>query len=159
MRGSAEGDFSLWLSFSRSQGPAGSVTNGAGDYAGGDGRFGLRQTGSNRWVFGRDPLMQYYKELMDQPERLVAVFDSLKPSYTPQGKIDGYRLNVEGEGEFFKAAGLREKDIVRSVNSLPMTSRRRAENFIKQFVTDNASAFVLEVERDGSVKKLIYEMR
>lgn len=152
------GEHSLWLSFTRGSGGA-AETNSQDAASGLAGRFGVRQVGTNRWVFSREPLMQYYKELMDQPERLVRVFDSLKPMYTAQGKIDGYRLNVEGEGDFFEAVGLKENDSVRSVNSLPMTSRQRAEFFIRQFVANRANAFVIEVERDGSRQKVVYEMR
>jgi type II secretory pathway component PulC len=122
-------------------------------------RFGIQQIAQSRWNFDRQALMSYYKELMDAPERLVKVFDSLKPLYDDDNKITGYWLGVEGESEFFDAAGLQEGDVVRAVNSMPMTNRRRAEHFIEDFVKEDASVFVLDVERGNARQKLIYEVR
>jgi len=122
-------------------------------------RFGIQQIAQNRWNFDRQAVMAYYKELMDAPERLVKVFDSLKPLYNADNKITGYWLGVEGESEFFDAAGLQEGDVVRAVNSMPMTNRRRAEHFIEDFVKEDASVFVLDVERNNGKQKMIYEVR
>jgi type II secretory pathway component PulC len=152
------GESSLWLTF-KSADSTGTNQVAAGATNAGFNRYGTKQIGPARWVFRRDPLLKYYAELMDQPERLVKVFDSLKPVYTPANRIEGYRLDVEGEGEFFEAVGLRQSDVVRTVNSLPMTSRNRAEFFIKQFVADRANAFVIEVERGQKREKLVYEVR
>ena len=106
-----------------------------------------------------DKLVEYYKELMDEPDRLVKVFDSLKPLYDGQRRITGYVLGVEGEKEFFDAVGLKEGDIVRSVNSMKMTSQSRAEYFIGEFIKGRLGALVLDVERGGEPKKLIYLIR
>lgn len=155
------GDSELWLSFIRSgqgaheSGDKSSDSDSPARYP-----YGIRQIGENRWIFDRGRVMDYYRELMDEPERLVKVFDSLKPVYTAGGRsISGYVLGVEGEREFFNAAGLREGDVVRSVNSLPMTNRRRAEFFIKEFVANRASVFALDIERNGKAEKLVYEVR
>ena len=156
------GETELWISFAR-----GGTNEAAGrGQVAGSGEspanypYGVRQIGENRWIFNRNRLMDYYRELMDEPERLVKIFDSLKPVYTQDGRnITGYVLGVEGERQFFDTVGLRQGDVVRSVNSLPMTNRRRAEFFIKQFVTDRANAFVLDVQRQGQQQKLVYEVR
>ena len=79
--------------------------------------------------------------------------------YSDDGAITGYQLGVEGEADFFGSVGLKAGDVVRKVNSMPMTSRRRAEYFIGEFVENRGSAFVLDVERDGTPQKLIYEIR
>ncbi len=122
-------------------------------------RYGIKKIGHNRWLLNRDKLMEYYQELMDNPERLVAVFDSLKPLYNEDSKITGYQLGVEGESDFFNAVGFKEGDVVRSVNSIPMTNRRRAEYFIKEFVNDRSNAFVLKLERNGQEQRFIYQVR
>ena len=110
-----------------------------------------------RWEFERGALLNYYSELRDEPERLLAVFDSLDPLYEDNdGHITGYQLNVKGEADFFSAAGMKEGDKVRSVNSVPMTNRRRAEAFISAFVEGNATTFVMEIERDGKLSKRVY---
>lgn len=123
------------------------------------GKFGAKRVGESRWLFDRNTLLRYYQDLRDQPERLVLLFDSLKPVYTPDHHITGYRLGVEGERDFFDAVGLNEGDIVRRVNNVDMTNRQRAEFFLGQFVRDDANAFVLEVERGGTTNKIRYEVR
>lgn len=146
-----------------------SFSGGAGDSRGGEAapvaaagkaaRFGGRQLGTNRWVFSRQALIDYYAELREEPERLVKVFDSLKPLYNEAGKIGGYQLGMEGEREFFEAAGLKEGDVVRKVNSMPMTRRARAEYFLGEFVNNRLNVFAIEVERNGRSEKMIYELR
>ncbi|MFC1452273.1 hypothetical protein ACFLSJ_02900 [Verrucomicrobiota bacterium] len=121
--------------------------------------FGGVKIDENRWVFDRSRLLEYYGALMDDPERLVQVLDSLDPVYAESGGITGYELGIEGEAEFFESVGMVEGDIVREVNSLPMTNRGRAEFFIREFVEDRASAFAVEVERGGQRRRLIYEIR
>lgn len=120
-------------------------------------RFGDR-VGTNRWVISRDSLLGYYRELVDDPERIANLYMSLKPQYKDEA-IAGYYLEVEGEGEFFKAIGLNPGDVIRKVNSMNMTSQKRAEYFIGEFVKNRVNAFVLDVERGGKPEKLIYMIR
>lgn len=167
------GEQVLWLSFNRlaADGAGGGATASAAGAADGSdvalrdeeaplryNRFG-RQIGERDWVFERKALEEYYSELRDEPERLVQVFDSLKPLYDDEEKITGYELGIEGEAEFFDAVGMQEGDVVLKVNHLRMTNRRRAEFFIGQFVANKANAFVLQVERDGVPTKLVYRIR
>ncbi|MCK5850636.1 MAG: hypothetical protein KAH23_06940 [Kiritimatiellae bacterium] len=162
LRGPA-GEEELWLSFSAIK--QGQIEAGIGsDQSQGGGvankrRFGGKQVGKNSWVFQRKPLMDYYSELMDDPTRLYEVFQSLKPIYGDRSQITGYQLGIEGEQDFFDAVGLGEGDIVRKVNSLPMTNRRRAEYFIGQFAKDRANAFLVDIERDGRPLRLSYSVR
>lgn len=156
----------LWLMFARS-GAAGSEgeiddsgkAGTAGSIDAGIDRFGGKRVGERRWIFDRKLLTDYYNELMDEPQRLVAVFDSLDPLYGDDGKIQGYQLGIEGEPEFFDSVGFREGDIVRRVNSLHMTNRRRAEHFISEFAKGRANVFVIEIERGGEVAKYIYQVK
>ena len=120
-------------------------------------RLGNR-IGENRWVLRRNALMGQYQELLNDTERLTAVFESLKPLYSGES-IRGYVLDIEGEQDMFNAFGLKQDDIIRKVNSMSMTSRFRAEYFIREFVEDRANAFVLDIERGGKPKKLIYLVR
>lgn len=120
-------------------------------------RFGKR-VGDKRWVLTRSELMSYYKEVLNNTDRLAKVYDSLKPVY--QGNnIAGYTLMVEGEGEMFAALGLQQGDVIRQVNSMPMTSQMRAEYFIGEFVKNRVNGFVLDIERSGRKEKLIYMVR
>jgi type II secretory pathway component PulC len=121
--------------------------------------FGGRQVGENRWVFEREKLMAYYADLMSEPERLVKVFDSFKPMYTTDGKIDGYEIEVFGEQPFFSSTGLEPGDKIRAVNSIQMTNRRRAEYLIAEFVKERVNVVVMDIERNGKSQKFIYQIR
>ncbi len=122
-------------------------------------RFG-EQTGDGVWTLQKQALQDYYAELLDEPERLLQVFDSMRPLYADDGEsIEGYQLQAVGEQAFFDAVGIREGDVVRKVNALPMTNRGRAEFFIRQVVQDRVSAIVIDIEREGGPKRLVYELR
>ena len=121
-------------------------------------RFGKR-IAQDRWVLSREALMQYYEELRKDPERVLQLFDSMQPDYTAAKAIAGYKLHLEGENEFFAAAGLQEGDVVRKVNSMNMTSQKRAEYFISEFLQNRVTAIVFDIERDSKPQKLIYFIR
>lgn len=153
----------LWLSFrtgaSRVQGAASEAQDPVDGAPAAFDEFGGSRVGANRWVFEREGLLKYYRELMSEPERLVKVFDSMKPVWTDDGKIDGYEIEVFGEKPFFDSVGLKAGDRVRSVNSMEMTNRRRAEYLISEFVKDRVNVVVMDIERDGKAEKFIYQIR
>lgn len=150
----------LWVEFSsRTQPLPGSSANRSDEVQGSTNKFGCVKAENNRWKFSRKPLLDYYQELLDEPDRMVAVFDTMKPVRDERNKITGYVVGIEGEKNFFDAVGLQQGDILRSVNSLPMTNRRRAEAMIDQFLKDRMNIVVLEVERGGKVTKQIYQMQ
>lgn len=120
-------------------------------------RFGKR-IGDKHWLLTRSELMNYYKEVLNNTERLTKIYESLKPVYEGQN-IAGYTLDIEGEGDMFSAFGLRQGDTIRQVNSMPMTSQVRAEYFINEFVKNRVNGFVLDIERAGRKEKLIYMVR
>ena len=120
-------------------------------------RFGGARTGTNSWRFSRGAILGYYQELLDRPEQLVKVFDSLAPVYDESRRIEGYRVTIVGEADFFEAVGLREGDIVRTVNSIEMTNRRRAENLIRRFTQNDLDLVIIELDRDGQRLKQIYD--
>lgn len=120
-------------------------------------RFG-RRVGESRWVLSRQALLDYYQELANDPERIAALYMTMKPDYQ-QNKIAGYVVDIEGEEEFLDAVGLKQSDFIRKVNSMNMTSQRRAEYFISEFLQERVSAVVLDIEREGQAQKLIYLIR
>ena len=151
----------LWLGFSRSDSerstgdPMAEETGKSGDAS----AFGGRKTGEHSWVFSRDALQEYYQEVLDDPERLVRIFDSMKAVRGSDRRISGYRLDILGEGDFYRAAGMQQGDVVRKVNGMKMTSRRRAEFFIGEFARNRANVFEMEVERNGQTLNLTYQIR
>lgn len=119
-------------------------------------RFGNR-IGETRWEFSRQAVLDYYQEMMDNPERLASLFLAMEADRDEEGRVAGYRLNMEaGEKEFYSLVGFRHGDVIRRVNSMRMTSQRRAEYFIGEFVQDRLGAVVIDVERNGEPQKLIY---
>lgn len=119
-------------------------------------RFGNR-VGETRWEIRRQAVLDYYQEMMDNPERAAALFLAMEPDRDAEGKVAGYRLNTDaGEKEFYNQVGLQHGDVVRKVNSMRMTSQRRAEYFIGEFVQDRLGAVVIDIEREGRPQKLIY---
>jgi len=121
--------------------------------------FGGRRIGEFQWIFKRKALEDYYQELRDNPDRLVRIFDSMKPIRNANRGIEGYVLDIKGEADFYGAVGLQQGDVVRRVNQMKMISRQRAEYFISEFAKDRANAFVLDVERNGKPEKLVYQIR
>ncbi|NLG36181.1 MAG: hypothetical protein GX548_12590 [Lentisphaerae bacterium] len=119
-------------------------------------RFGNR-IGETRWEFNRQAVLEYYQEMMDNPERLALLFLAMEADRDEEGRVAGYRLNMEaGEKEFYSLVGFQDGDVIRRVNSMRMTSQRRAEYFIGEFVQDRLGAVVIDIERSGEPKKLIY---
>ncbi|MCG2661015.1 MAG: hypothetical protein L6437_12310 [Kiritimatiellae bacterium] len=155
-------DEQLWLSFAGGDKPATSANRSKADVTQGQAdatlvRFGKR-TGERRWVLERNAVLRYYQELLNNPDRLAKVFESLKPVYQT-GKIAGYALDVEGEGDVFRAFGLKQGDVIRQVNSMPMISQSRAEYFINEFVKNRVNGFVIDIERETKPEKMIYLVR
>lgn len=168
LRGQA-GEEELWLSFTGASDPTREPTETARAAetplrfedmpALETSRFGKR-IGENRWVLQRDELLMYFDELQDDPERLTAIFMAMEPDYDEEeDMVAGYQLNMLGEDVLYEAAGFQNGDIVRMVNSIPMTSPARAEYFIGEFLNERISAVVFDIERDGEEKKLIHLIR
>ena len=116
-----------------------------------------RRTQEDRWVISQEAITKYYLDLLDHPDRAAQLYRNFKPDMVDDA-VKGYRLEIEGEGDFLNAVGLRNGDVVRQVNSMNMTSQSRAEYFIKEVLTQNLGAIVLDIERDGQRKKLVYLM-
>ena len=117
-------------------------------------RFGKRVF-ENRWKISREAMTAYYREMLDNPERVAKLYESFEPNYA-DGKISGYRINIHGEEDFMNALGLKQDDVVRQVNSMNMTSQSRAEFFIGEFLKERLNAIVLDIDRGGEQKKLVY---
>jgi len=153
-------DEQIMLCFANSQSSSQQVagaSSAAKNQAEAQSRFGKR-VGDKRWVLSRAEILNYYAEVLNNTDRLAKIYDSLKPVYDGQ-KIAGYTLMVEGEGEMFNAFGLQPGDVIRQVNSMPMTSQSRAEYFISEFVKNRVNGFVLDIERSGRKEKMIYMIR
>lgn len=122
-------------------------------------RFGAR-VGETRWEISRDKLLKYAQEVMDDPQRVSGMYVGMEPVFGDEHEVTGYRLNTScGEADFYAQVGFRDGDIVRRVNSIRMTSQRRAEFLMSQFFDGQLTTFVFDVERNGEELKLIYLLR
>ena len=121
-------------------------------------RFGKR-IGENRWIMQREALLQYADEIQQDPERLTALIMAMQPAYDADDEITGFTLDKLGEDILYEAAGMRDGDVVRRVNSMPMTSPARAQYFISEFMQGRVNAIVLDIERDGEEAQLIHLIR
>lgn len=122
-------------------------------------RFGAR-VGEARWEIERTALLQYAQEVMDDPKRVSGMYLGMEPDYNEEREIEGYRLNTKcGEAEFYGMIGLEDGDVIRRVNSIRMTSQRRAEFLMGEFFQERLGTVVLDIERDGEPKKLVYLLR
>ena len=154
----------LWIQYTRAPSSTGSVGMAVGGM-GADGRplassrFG-NQVGETRWVMGRDKLMGYIQEMLENPVRMGKLFDSMVPVFDTNAdgsrRVAGYRLQVVGEGDFYSATGLTEGDVVRRVNTMPISSKQRAMYWIDQFRSNRENAFVLDIERGGKPMRIEY---
>ncbi len=158
-------EIKLWLSFAgqaeaatvAEEEPQGVEEGLVAPAIGTENRFG-RVVNERHRIFDRKKLMAYYGELLEEPDRLLAVFDSLVPVYSAEDAIGGYVLDVKGEGAFFRDAGMKPGDVVRRVNGMLMKNRHRAEYMVRQMVEGRANAFVIEVDREGQPYKLTYQV-
>lgn len=122
-------------------------------------RFGKR-IGENRWVMQKSELAEFYRELLDDPERIAGIYMAMQAVRGgEENEVIGFRVQPGGDEPFFAAVGLRPGDEIRKVNSMNMTSQARAEYFLSEFMKDRLGAVVLDVVREDQEQKLIYLMR
>lgn len=163
----ATGDEELWLTFLKSgdtEKPTASASKGPAPVLTFDempalevSRFGKR-IGDNRWMLEREALMEYFNEVQETPERLSSVLLAMQPEYEGDA-VAGFKLDKLGEDVLYDSVGMKNGDVVRMVNSMPMTSPARANYFISEFLNERISAIVLDIEREGVEEKLIYLIR
>ncbi len=121
--------------------------------------FGKR-VGENMWVIHRDAVVNYAEQVMADPRRAIALYDSFTsaPAVDEDG-LSGFRLEMAGEREFFASMGLADGDIIQRVNSMEMLNQNRAEYLVAEFMRANMNAVVLDIERDGQAEKRIFIIR
>ncbi len=120
--------------------------------------FGKR-VADNQWVIQRHAMLAYADDILKNPARAVALYQSFEQVLDSEGVGEGYRVAPQGERELFTAMGLGENDVIRKVNSMHMKNQTRAEYLVGEFMKSRMSAVVLDIERDGREEKLIYIIR
>jgi hypothetical protein len=123
-------------------------------------RFGKRVK-ENYWILRKEALKDYIDEMME-PRNMVRTVNLYRSftQMTEEGDDEpGFRIGMKAEKNFFEEMGLQDGDIIRSANSMKMSSQLRAEYLLREFYNDNMSAIVLDVERDGESQQHIYLVR
>ena len=99
----------------------------------------------------------FTQEVLDDPRRVAGMYEGLAPDWDAEHKVAGYRLDTsKGEADFYAQVGLKDGDVVRRVNSIKMTSQRRSEFLLGEFLQGRLGTIVIDIERDGKAKKLVY---
>ncbi len=122
--------------------------------------FGKR-VAENQWVIQREAVYAYVRELIEDPARAVKLYDSFRAA-PPEGDdgLAGFRIQQRGEQDFFRAMGLEDGMVIRTVNSMEMSSQARAEYMVRVFMRGELGAVVLDVDREGQdMEKMIYVIR
>ena len=121
--------------------------------------FGKR-VADNQWVIQRQAIFNYASDIMQDPRRAVALYQSFSQVATNEDdENSGFRLQMKGERDFLGAMGLTDQDVIRKVNSMDMKNQSRAEYLVSEFMKSRMSAVVLDIERNGKEEKLIYIIR
>jgi hypothetical protein len=121
--------------------------------------FGKR-VGDNQWVIEREPVMEYVRDLVENPARAISLYDSFRGvEQENQDLLDGFRIQKRGEHDFFRAMGLEDGMIIRSANMMEMDHQVRAEIIMREFIRGELDAVVLQVDENGERKGMIYIIR
>ncbi len=111
-----------------------------------------------RRVINRDNVLALQERLLKNPEQLAEILGAVQPVEGAKG-LEGYRVRSLRDNSLLNAFGLRPGDVIRKVNSVEMTSPKRAEYFYREFLRNDLTALVLEIERDGGTTNLIYSIQ
>lgn len=111
-----------------------------------------------RRVINRNAVLALQERILRDPAEAARVLALAQPVQGARG-LDGYRVGAFGNQELIGAFGLAPGDIVRKVNSVELTSPQRAEYFYREFMRDELTALVLEVDRGGVTTNLIFSVR
>jgi len=79
-----------------------------------------------------------------------------EPHQGPDGNIDGYRLSGIEPGSIWDQIGVKNGDIVHSVNGKELTSMSEV---MAAYTFQSAKSFTFEVTRDGQRQTMRYDVR
>ncbi len=112
----------------------------------------VQKVGDNKYVVDASLVEQ----AMANPEKLASQV-RVAPHKGPDGDIDGYRLSGIRRNSFFKKLGVKNGDIVHSVNGQPLTSMSSAMNAYESLQNDKNFSF--DITRRNQRQTYEYEIR
>ncbi len=97
------------------------------------------------------------KKVEEAKRRVNQILSKMRISpYFRGGKMIGFRVNYIVPGSIVDDMGIKKGDIIKSVNGEILDSPGRIFEIYHKF--KNATKIVLEVERDGQIKTLVYQV-
>lgn len=120
--------------------------------SGGDDTSGVSQSGDNKYVVDRAVV----DRALSDPEALAKQI-RVAPHKDANGDVDGYRVSGIRRNSLFSKLGLKNSDVIHSVNGRPLTSTSSA---IDAYTTlQNDSNFTFEISRRNNKQTMEYEVR
>jgi type II secretory pathway component PulC len=112
---------------------------------------GITQVGENKFQISRDVFDKNINDLESISRMGRALLHR-----GPDGEFDGYRLSSIRRGSLAEQIGIKNGDVIHSVNGEPLTSVQAAMNAYNTM--KGQSQFCLEVSRRGSPTELCYDV-
>jgi general secretion pathway protein C len=112
----------------------------------------VKKEGPNKFVIDRATV----EKVMANPEELYSQIRAV-PHKGPNGEVDGYRLSGIRRRSLFNKLGIKNGDIVHSVNGQPLTSMQSAMEAYNSM--GSGSNFNFEVTRRNEKQTFEYEIR
>lgn len=119
---------------------------------GGDGGSGVAKADDNKFTVERSLIDQY----LANPEALAGQV-RVTPHKGSDGAIDGYRLSGIRRGSPFEQLGIKNGDIIHSVNGKALTSTSDAMNAYQSL--QNESSFSFEITRRSKRQTMDYTVQ
>jgi type II secretion system protein C len=113
---------------------------------------GVESVGNNRYVVDSETL----EKLMENPEQLYSQI-RVVPHKDSNGEVDGYRLSGIRRRSFFYQLGVKNGDIVHSVNGKALTSASAGMEAYNTLA--DARDFSFELTRRNERQTFDYEVR
>lgn len=116
------------------------------------GEDGVEQAGDNKFVVSKDTFDKYINDMEGISRMGRALLHR-----GPDGEYDGYRLSAIRRNTLADQLGIKNGDIIHSVNGEPLNSMQSAMGAYNTMRSQ--SNFCFEISRRGSPMELCYEVR
>ena len=113
---------------------------------------GIEKTGDNKYTVEQEVIDQ----ILENPEKLYSQI-RVVPHKDKNGDIDGYRVSGVRRKSFFYKLGVKNGDIVHSVNNKPLTSMSSAMDAYNSLA--DSKNFTFEITRRNQQQTFNYEIR
>ncbi len=113
---------------------------------------GIEKAGDNKFVVDEDT----FNKALENPEKLANSVRAV-PHTGPEGKVDGFRLSGVRRSSLFNKLGIRNGDVVHTVNGHELTSMQTAMEAYNSLQSERNFSF--EITRRNKRQTFDYEVR